>query len=66
MEYMSTKYVIQDIKTGYYLSHLFEDSQAKTFQAKEPKIGHCYFWDLEATAKFIAEEYDAKVVKIEQ
>lgn len=61
---MNTKYAIKSTKNGKYLSHLFEDTHAKTFQAKECKQGYCYFWDSEVTAKAIASEYKAVVVEI--
>ena len=63
-EYMSNKYVIRCTKTGKYLSHLFEDTHAKTFQAKECKPGYCYFWNSEVTAKAIASEYKAVVILV--
>lgn len=62
---MKIKYVIKSNITGKYLSHLFEDTHEKTFQAPEVVRSEVYFWDDLLTAEHVAEEENGSVEKYE-
>lgn len=55
---MTTKqtitYVIRSNKNGRYLSHLFEDTHAKTFQSSSNRKSECYHWNVLEVAKRVA------------
>jgi hypothetical protein len=58
------KYAIRSKLNGKYLSNLFEDTHAKTFQASEPKSGAAYFWNIKQIAESIAQNENGEVIEV--